>query len=127
MGADVFEEAPARADDVDVLGDPWPEPPVVICSEATASVAFSLARISARHAIHKAAPWAAVEGCEIVPDRSPIQALVFHPCHESGRGVGFPLDVTNSTGSGLGDAQSEVKATPPGAKGEDVEGAEGGT
>nr|WP_246137483.1 hypothetical protein [Myxococcus llanfairpwllgwyngyllgogerychwyrndrobwllllantysiliogogogochensis] len=47
-------------------------------------------------AIHDATPWAAVEGSNVVPDRRRIQLFLFHPGHEAGRCVCFPLDVTNS-------------------------------
>jgi hypothetical protein len=56
--------------------------------------------------IHCPTPRSAVEGCEIVPDRSAIQGRFFHPRHEDGRGKGVPLDVTDSV-TPLG--QSEVE------------------
>ena len=65
--------------------------------------------------MNEATPWAAIKGGNVVPDRSRIQGRIFHPCHESSRSVGFPLDVTNSAVSGIGDVQSELKSAPPGA------------
>lgn len=68
--------------------------------------------------IHEAAPRSAVEGGNVVPDRRAIQGRVFHPCHERGRCVGFPLDVTHSSISWGGDMESEVKTSGSGAEGQ---------
>lgn len=54
-----------------------------------------LAGCPARDDIHLAAPRAAVEGGEVIPDRSAIQGLGFHPGHEDGRSEGFPFDVAD--------------------------------
>jgi hypothetical protein len=50
--------------------------------------------------IHSSMPRAAVEGLEIVPDRSTIQGLVFHPRHEACRGVSVPLDIAHGADVG---------------------------
>ncbi len=62
------------------------------------------------------APRSAVKGLEIVPHRRRSQGLVFHPGHESGRCMSFPLDVTDSAISGLGDVDAEVEASIAGAQ-----------
>ena len=67
--------------------------------------------------IHDAAPWFAVEAGNVVPDRRLIQGFVFHPRHESGRGVCVPFDITNSSISGHGNVKSEVEASSSGAEG----------
>lgn len=77
-----------------------------------------LARIARKDDIHAAAPRSAVEACNIVPDRSRIQGRVFHPGHEDGRGVGFPLDVTHSLVSADGEVQAEIESAGTGAEGE---------
>ena len=68
-----------------------------------------LARIAAMDDIHQAAPRSAVEAGNVVPDRRAIQGRVFHPRHESGCGVAFPLDVTNSSISGHSKVEAEVE------------------
>ena len=69
-----------------------------------------LARVTRSDEIHDSTPRAAVEGREIVPDRSAIQGLVFHPRHEICRRVCFPLDVTDSSNVGHDESQSELCA-----------------
>jgi hypothetical protein len=59
-----------------------------------------LAGAAASDAIHDSTPRLAVEGSNVVPDRSSTQGLLFHPSHEDGRGEGFPLDVANSSTPG---------------------------
>jgi hypothetical protein len=51
-----------------------------------------------------------------------IQDLVFQPRHESGRGIGFPLDVTNSTGSWHGEPDGEVEPAASAEGGENPDG-----
>ena len=61
-------------------------------------------------------PEAAVEGFDVIPDRSVIQGLVRHPRHEGARGEGFPFDVTNSFVSGFRDMQPELQTSNAGAQ-----------
>lgn len=75
-----------------------------------------LAGIAGREDMNAATPRSAVEGSQIVPDRRWLQGLVFHPGHESGRSMGFPLDETHSAISGLGNADAEVKPCISGAE-----------
>ena len=75
-----------------------------------------LARIASSDDVHRAAPRAAVEGGNVVPDRRRIQGRVFHPRHEDGRGVGVPLDMTHSAISGACEVQSEVEPAGAGAE-----------
>ena len=116
MIGDVFEKTPFRPDVFDDPRDVRPQVPGVIRSPALAGDAKRLAWISARDKIHNATPRLAVEGCNVVPDRSLIQGLFFHPRHEDGRGEGVPLDITNSTVSGLGQHKSEVEPSGTGAQ-----------
>lgn len=73
------------------------EEAATLAAEASTSTgnAEVLAREARRDAIHDAAECPAWEGLEIVPDRSWSQGLAFHPCHESGRCVGVPLNVSH--------------------------------
>jgi len=116
MMGDVLEEDEGR---YALADDPCDVRPEVSRVRRTATLARDrkwLARIARAENVHRAAPRAAVEGGNVVPDSRAIQGRVFHPRHEDGRGVGFPLDVTQSTISGTGEQDAEIEATGPGAE-----------
>ncbi len=115
MSINVFTEDEGGFDFANDSGKFRPEVARVTCSETLAGVTEWLARVAARYEIHNAAPRSAIEGFEIVPDRRSIQGLVFHPRHESGRCVGFPLNVSHgSVGVPEGKLESELKSSSPG-------------
>jgi len=116
MAADVFEEDPLGPALDDDTPDVRPEVARVTIAEAFAGSRERLTRISRSDDVHAATPASAAEGCKVVPDRSRSQGLIFHPGHESGRSEGFPLDVTDSLISGLGDVHPEVEASDSGAE-----------
>lgn len=128
--SDVFpedEKGLCFADDSDELVE---EPASgAIEAGALASDGDVLAWASPNDAIHAATPRAAVEGCDVVPNRRAAQGLFFHPCHEAGRCVGFPLNVTHSSGAsgeeagGGGDSgvHAEVESSAAREKGENAE------
>lgn len=118
MMGDILEEHEGRLGLSDDPGDMRPEVARVVRAPALAGDGERLARIARSDDVHRAAPWAAVEGGNVVPDRRRIQGRVFHPRHEDGRGVGVPFDVTHSTVSGAGDMQPEVEPACAGAEGE---------
>lgn len=122
MVGDVFEEHPFGLDFADDARDVRPEVAGVVGSPPVSGRRERLAWVPGREEIHAAAPRLAVEGLNVVPDRSLIQGLVFHPGHESGRGECFPLDETNSAISGLGDMEPKLKSSRSGAEGKAVEG-----
>ena len=116
MMGDVLEEHEGRPNLADDPGDMRPEVARVLRAPALARDGERLARIARSDDVHRTAPWAAVEGGNVVPDRCAIQGRVFHPRHEDGRGVGVPLDVTHSAISGACEVQTEVE--PAGARAE---------
>ncbi len=118
MMGDILEEDEGRLDLADDAGDMGPEVARVVRAPALARDREWLARIARRDDVHRAAPWAAVEGGNVVPDRRAIQGRVFHPRHESGCGEGFPLDMAHSTISGDGDGKPEVEPACARAEGE---------
>ena len=118
MMGDILEEDEGRLDLADDAGDVRPEVARVVGTPALASDGERLARIVRSDDVHRAAPWAAVEGSNVVPDNSLIQGRVFHPRQESGCGVGFPFDMAHRTISGDGDGEPEVEPTRAGAEGE---------
>jgi hypothetical protein len=112
----VLQEDETRSNVAKNPRDERPDPTLVCGASSTAGVAGWLTRESCRNDIHQAAKRSAVEGCEIVPYRSEIQGLVFHPRHESGRRVGFPLNVSHGSYSFTeGEAEAQLKATSAGA------------
>lgn len=121
MMGDILEEHERRFDFADDPGDMRPEVTRVVGTSALARDRERLARIARSDDIHRAAPWAAVEGGNVVPDNSLIQGRIFHPRHESGCGEGFPFDMAHSTISGDGDGKAEVEPASAGAKGETEE------
>ncbi|MBB5220087.1 hypothetical protein HNP73_000008 [Amaricoccus macauensis] len=118
MMGDILEEDEGRLDLADDAGDMRPEVPRVVRATALARDGERLARIARSDDVHRAAPRAAVEGSNVVPDRRAIQGRIFHPRHESGRGVGFPFDMAHSTISGEGDGEPEVEPARARAEGE---------
>ena len=116
MMGDILEEDEGRLDLADDAGDMRPEVARVVRAPAFARDGERLARIARSDDVHRAAPWAAVERGNVVPDNSLIQGRVFHPRHESGCGEGFPFDMAHSTISGDGDGEPEVDATGAGAE-----------
>jgi hypothetical protein len=118
MMGDILEEHEVRLDLADDTGDMGPEVARVVRAPSLARDGERLARIARSDDVHRAAPRAAVEGANVVPDNSLIQGRVFHPRHESGRGVGFPFDMAHSTISGDGDGKTEVEPARARAEGE---------
>ena len=118
MMGDILEEDEGRLDLADDAGDMRPEVARVLRTPALSRDGERLARIARSDDVHRAAPWAAVEGFNIVPDKSLIQGRVFHPRHESGCGEGFPFDMAHSTISGDCDGKPEVEPARAGTEGE---------
>lgn len=118
MAFDVLEEDEARPDFVDDSGNVRPQVSGILVAASLSGQAEGLAWITGRDDMNAAAPRAAVEGSQVAPDRSRCQGLVCHPGHESGRSMGFPLDIAHSSVPGLGDVQAEVETPVSGTEGE---------
>lgn len=114
---DVFGKDGAGPDFPDDPLNLWPQVPGVVLTGALPCQAEWLAGITGREDMNAVTPRPAVEGSDIAPDRRMIQRLVFHPCHERCRSMGFPLDVTNSSIGWLGNGQSKVEASVACAEG----------
>jgi hypothetical protein len=118
MMGDILEKDERRLDFTDDPRDMRPEVARIVRAPALARDRERLARIARSDDVHRAAPRAAIEGGNIVPDRRAIQGRVLHPRHESGCGEGFPFDMAHSTISGDGDGEPEVEPARAGAEGE---------
>ena len=116
MMGDILEEDEGWFDLADDAGDVGPEVARIVGAPALACDRERLARIARSDDVHRAAPRAAIEGSNVVPDRCRIQGRVFHPRHERGCGEGFPFDMAHSSISGQGDGEPEVDATGAGAE-----------
>jgi hypothetical protein len=116
MMGDILVQDEGRLDLADDARDVRPQVAWVVRAEPSASDRKRLARIARAENVHRAAPRAAVDGSNVVPDRRAIQGRVFHPRHEHGRSVGFPLDVTQSAISGTGEEDPEVEPAGAGAE-----------
>lgn len=121
MMGDIFEEYDGCIAFADDARDVGPKVSRISRPKAPPGNREWLARIACSEDIHEAAPWSAVEGSNVVPDRCRIQGLVFHPRHESSRCEGFPLDVTHSPVSGTGDVEAEIESAGACAEGEAVQ------
>jgi len=118
VSLDILGEHGGRPDFVDDPLDLGPQVPGIVLAPPFSGEAERLAGITGSEDMNAAAPCPAVEGSQIVPDRRAIQGRVFHPCHESGRCMGFPLDVTHSAIAGLGDGKPELEPAISGTEGE---------
>jgi hypothetical protein len=114
---DVLEEDPSGSDLAHDPGDLGPEVSGIRVAAPFSGLAEGLTGITGRDDMNAPAPRSAVEGSQIVPYSRWSQGLVCHPCHESGRSVGFPLDVAHSSIAGLGDVDAEVETAISGAQG----------
>jgi hypothetical protein len=108
---DVLEEDEGGVDLSDDPGDVGPQPPVVAGPAALSCDRPRLTREARSDDIHDSTPRLACEGKHVVPDRSEIQGLVFHPRHEDGRCIGFPLDVHHGA-IGLSESEPEPQIEP---------------
>ncbi|MBB6191213.1 hypothetical protein FHS51_001435 [Sphingobium wenxiniae] len=116
MPFDIFAEHPFGIGLSDDAGDVGPQVARIVAPPAFSGAAEGLAGITGRDDMNAAAPWPAVEGFKIVPNRGLAQGRVFHPGHEGCRSMGFPLDISHSPISGLGDMQSEIESAVAGAE-----------
>jgi hypothetical protein len=116
MPWDVFKEHPFGGDFPRDAGDIRPEVARVVFAPAQPGEREGLAGITGSEDMNAATPRAAIEGFEIVPDRSSSQGRVRHPRHESGRGETVSLDIAHSSISGFRDVKSKIKSGDTGAK-----------
>jgi hypothetical protein len=118
VARDVLEETASGLYFVDDSPDGRPEVPRVVFSASFACQREGLARVARSEAIHEATPRAAVEGSYVRPDRSRMKGFVFHAADKDRGRIGFPLHITNASGRGFGEADSEFKPGDAGAEGE---------
>ena len=74
----------------------------IVCPKTFPGEAEGLAGITSgdderAESLHNFAEAWLADGANVVPDRSLIQGRVRHPRHDSGRRVGFPLNVSHGS------------------------------
>ena len=121
MMGDIFEKDEGRLNLADDPGDMRPEVAWILRAPTLARDGERLARIARSDDVHRAAPRAAVECGNVVPDNRLIQGRVRHPRHESGRSICFPLDMAHSSISGQGEGEAEIDPARAGAEGKPEE------
>jgi hypothetical protein len=93
MVGDVFEEAPSR---LALSNDALEVGPEVVFTREPFSFARERiigARIAAHETVNDSVQRRCDKGVHAIPDRRRRYGLLFHPTHEVGCGVHFPLDV----------------------------------
>lgn len=115
---DVLNEEPGGAGSVDDPPDFRPQPSAVIGSGAAAGDAGGLAGKAGSDEIHAIAPRFAVEGFQIVVDRSEIHGPGGHSGDDDRSCVSLPLDNTHKLKSGHSTPSPAFEAEDSGAEGE---------
>lgn len=113
---DVLQEHESRSHVTDEPSDGRPEPTLVVNSTLRAGCGERLAGEPGSDEIHSSTPRRTVERGEVRPDRRLIQVRLFHPCHESGRCVGVPLNVSHGSGGDAGESEGEFEPSVAGAE-----------
>jgi hypothetical protein len=119
---DEDEPRPGAGDDAPRVA---PEVAFVEAAALAAGEAVRLARDAANEAINEAAPWAAVEGADIRPDRRRSQETRVHRRDQMGNGEGFPLHHNDGARSRNGEVEGKVEPSASGAEADDVEAGSG--
>lgn len=111
----VLEKDIARLNLGDDSPDIAPDESVVVHALSLSGEADRLAGETGSDEIHAATPRSAIEGRNVIPDRSVIQAAVFDPRGDDGCGELVPFDVADRADIGC-ESQSEVKSAHAGAQ-----------
>jgi hypothetical protein len=114
---DVLQEHESRSHVTNDPSNGRPEPPVIFNTFSLTGSRERLAWESRSDEIHASTPRCAVEGREIVPDRSLIQSLFFHPSHENGRCVAVPLNTSHGSYPVLSESKLEASVSIAEAEG----------
>jgi hypothetical protein len=110
MMGDIFEEDEGRLDLGDDAGDMRPEVTRVVRAPAFARDRERLARIARSDDVHRAAPRAAVEGANVVPDWRVVDASVEHSGDKDGGREGVALDEADGSGAWQGDPEAKIES-----------------
>jgi len=109
MMGDVLEEDEGRFDFADDAGDMRPEMTRVVRAPALACDRKRLARIARCQKIHRAAPRAAVEGSNVVPNWCIVEAAVAHSGNKDRCRESVPFNETDGSGGWKGNLEAEIE------------------
>ena len=114
MAGDVLEKNESWSAFANDPGDVRPQVARIVSAGASPCEAERLARVARSDEIHDSTPRAAVEGGEVVPDRSRSQGTIRHARDQDRGGMGFPLHETDGVVSGHGESDAELESANPG-------------
>jgi len=114
MPRHVFHDDEAGSHLANDPGDVGPEVSGIVCPSPPSGNGERLAWIACRDEIHDATPRAAVECCEVIPDRSRVQGAFLHSRHKDAGGVSVPLAPAHGAEIGPDAPQSEFKSANTG-------------
>lgn len=95
-------------------GDVTPYPSLVLCSLVYPGIAPGLAGETGRDDIHSSTPRAAIEGFNVIPDRSFIQEAVSNTGRQNCCAISFPLRITDAAIIFNSESESKFEASNPG-------------
>ena len=122
MPRDVFEKHPLGVNLSDDAGNVWPEVARIVDAFALSRLGKRLAWVSGKDGIDNAAPWSAVEGLDVIPDRGGMQVSGALSCNKAVSGVFFPFDIAGGGKASLGKSKTHVKSAAACTEGEAVSG-----
>jgi hypothetical protein len=114
----VFSEDPPRAGFLRDAPDLRPEPTLVVDAAPLPGEGGSLARETRNDEIHESAEASAIEGFQIVPDRTWIQGIFAHSTCEDCSSVGLPLNSTHKANSWTSQTGGNLESAVSSAEGE---------
>lgn len=113
---DVLDEEPCRVELAEDSEDEGPEPSLVVDALPFPGDAGALTWKTGNDEIHSAAIRFAVEGFQIVPDRTWIQGTFAHSTCEDGSRIGLPLDSSHSPNSRASANDGAIESAVSGAE-----------
>lgn len=121
MSFDVLDEDPTGLDLPDDPGDLRPQVAGIVGPSPISGGRERLAGIAGKEDMNAATPRAAVEGSQVIPDRSLRKRSVFHPRGKRRGGVEVVLDVADRSIVWLGDMEPKVETAIAGTEGQPEE------
>lgn len=120
MTRDVFEEHPFWFNLSDDAGNVWPEVARIVCAFALPRLGKRLAWVSGKDGINNTAPWSAIKGLDVIPDRGRMQVSGALSCDKAVSGVFFPLNIAGGGKARLGKSKTHVKSAAACTEGDAV-------
>lgn len=116
MACDVFEENPSGLNFADDPSNVGPQMALVVFAPALSCMAERLARVSGKDGVDCSAQDAAIECCDIIPNRGGGEVSATLCGNDPLAGVFVPFDKASGVGTRLGQHEAHIKATGARAK-----------